>query len=340
MKENEKEEILNQVSSVLKLCHEIVFKLSIPSMTITSNDGNCEEDKSRYPDNFASSNISDTVAAKYEDDEEDDYNNNYWWDSHYPPSHFYCLVYDDDDVSLYDVDTGYDGYDLQLTDEACLEVPDAAKTKVSTPSSIASRSSSDSSSGGRVTTTTSSSGGGDNNNLQSRLLSFFTISTKDSIYNVNWKENLKRKAVHPVFFSVWCHYKAIFSDDTGNDDDVKTPPAEVEDVQYPTIDLHNVNARFIGNIPKPSYFPIHGVSLDPDMYHKEYPRNDYYHVQKYFKFNEPHPFGSAYGYETDAGIVAPPSDPIHGYVWCGGGWVLHAVKPGDVPASKPRRRRG
>ena len=47
---------------------------------------------------------------------------------------------------------------------------------------------------------------------------------------------------------------------------------------YHTIDLYSVNARFIGNIPKSSSFPIHGVSQDPDLYHKEYPRNDYYHV--------------------------------------------------------------
>ena len=104
---------------------------------------------------------------------------------------------------------------------------------------------------------------------------------------------------------------------------------------YHTIDLFNVNSRFIENIPKPNHYPVLGVSQDPDFYHKWYPKDD---TTKHFLKSFPH--GALYGYETNIGIVAPPTDPIHGYIWSErfGSFVLHAVKPGDSPRTNPRRR--
>ena len=65
---------------------------------------------------------------------------------------------------------------------------------------------------------------------------------------------------------LWTSYQSIFT--VEKDDYVPQMPAP-ENI-YHTIDLFNVNARFIGNIPKPDSFPVLGVSQDPDFYHKRY----------------------------------------------------------------------
>ena len=83
-------------------------------------------------------------------------------------------------------------------------------------------------------------------------------------------------------------------------------------ITYHTIDLKNVNARFINNIPKPNRYPVLGVSNDPDFYHLWYQTGDPYKRSQ--KFLDPFPFGSEFGYETNIGIVLPPTDPIHGYI--------------------------
>ena len=116
---------------------------------------------------------------------------------------------------------------------------------------------------------------------------------------------------------LWTSYQSIFT--VEKDDYVPQMPAP-ENI-YHTIDLFNVNARFIGNIPKPDCYPVLGVSQDPDFYHKRYDRDD---TTKHFLKSFPH--GGLYGYETDIGIVAPPTDPIHGYILRRGSWVLHEVR--------------
>ena len=37
------------------------------------------------------------------------------------------------------------------------------------------------------------------------------------------------------------------------------------------------------------------------------------------------PFGFAAGFETNLGIVAPPTSPVGGYVYTERGWILHAT---------------
>ena len=146
-----------------------------------------------------------------------------------------------------------------------------------------------------------------------------------------------RNAIHPEFFSLWTHYDFIFTD--VKYEEIIIPPEAVPEIKYHTIDLYNVNKRFIENIPKPNRYPVLGVSNDPDFYHKLYETEPY---KKSLKFLKPAPFGSKYGYETNIGVVPPPTDPIHGYIWSeqyGGSFVLHAVKPGDANTSNPRRRR-
>merc|ERR1711963_701945 len=110
--------------------------------------------------------------------------------------------------------------------------------------------------------------------LMHSVLMFLHDDIPDGIYDPNWREERRKKAIHPEFYLLWTNYDSIFTDE--KDDPPIYHIAAPEDI-YQTIDLHNVNARFIGNIPKPTYFPIHGVSEDPDFYHKLYPRDDYYH---------------------------------------------------------------
>ena len=143
--------------------------------------------------------------------------------------------------------------------------------------------------------------------------------------------------IGPELLPVWTNAEDIFDDKPGDDDDVDVrcaPPV----IHYPTIELHNVNTRFIDNIPKPNLFPIHGVSSDPDFYHKWYDSNEPY--KKIQKFRQPYPFGAEYGYDTDVGVVLPSTEPVHGYIWVKGeGWKLYAVKPGERDRTFQRSRR-
>ena len=362
MNQVDKNEILQQVGVILQYCQEIVSQLSSPSSPCSEFNNNSLHNVAKsstvameasitehYSDQIGELANFDKEAqkkliesiAKVGDEEQEDIpdDDDLWWDTHYPPSHFYTLVYEDDDLSLFGVDE--DSYE-----ENDPKVPDSSSTKDSMSSSITLPSSGDrdytmsGGSGGDVTMPVSGSGGSlfqlSEDAFQTKLMSFFAIATQDCIYNINWREAQRRKAVHPMFYSVWSNYESIFSD--AADDDSNFLPVQQPEIRYPSIDLYNVNARFIGNIPKPSLFPIHGVSADPDFYHKWYPRGDPY--KQFQKFREPNPFGSEYGYDTNIGVVLPSTEPVHGYIWCRGeGWKLYAVKPGDSDRTSQRSRR-
>ena len=103
----EKDEILQQVGSVLQLCHQIVSRLPRLdcSTLLPAQVGSWRED-----------DINDSLWRKEDsinddDEEKEVYQDDLWWDDVYPPLHFYTLVYDDNDLSLYDVDTS--NYSLQ-----------------------------------------------------------------------------------------------------------------------------------------------------------------------------------------------------------------------------------
>ena len=175
--------------------------------------------------------------------------------------------------------------------------------------------------------------------FQSRIFQFLSTCCPNGVYSKNWREDgLKSALLDPEFLPLWTNYHLLFQDVLEEDEYINFENFSPE-IRYNTIDLSNVNARFIENIPKPSYIAIQGVSQDPDFYQKLYPRNDYYKIEKFYKFHEPYPFGGDYGYETNIGVVPPPTDPIHGYIWQGCSWKLHAVEPGQG-RSITRRRRG
>ena len=310
MDEFEKNEILNQVSSILRFCQQIVSRLSsLPSPEVNQN----------FNDKEAHKELKETIAEFRDEKHEHhdlliDSDDDLWWDSHYPPSHYYTLVFDDDEASLYSLDATY--ADFLLPSDMLEDPPDMPKDVMMAD---------------KLRNVTKMP----ENLLMKSVVQFLRIATPNAIYDPKWRQETIRKWIDPELLSVWTNAEDVFDDDKPRDnDDQYVPPV----IQYPSIDLHSVNTRFIDNIPKPSLFPVHGVSPDPDFYHKWYPSNEPY--KKIQKFREPYPFGAEYGYDTNVGVVLPSSDPIHGYIWVKGeGWKLHAVKPGERDRSFPRSRR-
>ena len=336
----EKDDILQQVGSVLQFCRDIVSRLSTPSYSSSStapaevnNNFNYKWKEDHQQINNRGDKKDSDVEAEDDDDVEDLDNDfqeeelsqdevgdktevDLWWDSSYPPLQFYTLVYDDDLSSLYDydVDTSkeYELMPSEMMEDQLMQSAMAEDVLMQSP----------------MTEVV----------LMHSVLQFLHDDVPNAIYDPNWREERRKKAVHPEFYTLWNHYNSIFTDVM--DDDVTISPTAVEEIIYHTIDLHNVNARFINNIPKPNRYPVLGVSNDPDFYHQWYQTGDPYKRSQ--KFLDPFPFGSEFGYETNIGIVLPPTDPIHGYIWSekyGGTFVLHAVKPADAQAPRSRRRR-
>ena len=314
MNQVEKDEILQQVGSILHFCHEIVSRLSSSSPPPVQYPVKIPEVNNNF--NFDDSSSTDDV--KEADCHNDDL---WWWDSH-TPSHFYNLVYEDDDVSLFSFDTDY----AKEMSKEFIDAKEMSKEFIDAKE-LSEKFIDDQEKSEELT-----------DDFQEDLLFIISISCPHGRYDPNWKMKALRKLIDPQLVFAWDNAFTIFDDDPCDDDQTQYQPPVIT---YHTIDLQNVNARFIENIPKPTYFPIHGVSPDPDFYHKWYPSAEPY--KRDLKFLKPNPFGGAYGYQTNIGIVPPPTDPIHGYIWTeqyGGTFVLHAVKPGEGRSTNPRRRRG
>ena len=309
MDEFEKNEILKQVGTILQFCQDIVSRLSSlpPPPAITE----ANESIAKFSDEEEEEVHQDEVP--YDDDD-------LWWDSSSPPPQFYTLVFDDDEVSLYSLDESYADFLLPSDMLEDVRLPSDMLKDV--------RMTADKSRNVRKVP---------ENTLMQSVFQFLQVATPNAIYDRNWREVQRRNAVHPEFFSLWNFSDSIFTD--AKDVDVPILQEAAPEIEYPTIDLNRVNSRFIDNIPKPSLFPIHGVSSDPDFYHKWYDSNEPY--KKIQKFRQPYPFGAEYGYETNVGVVLPSTEPVHGYIWCKGeGWRLYAVKPGDrVRTFQTSRRR-
>ena len=89
---------------------------------------------------------------------------------------------------------------------------------------------------------------------------------------------------------------------------VVCPPIKVE---YPQVDLCQLNQHFLRNIPKPENLPIHRCSNDPEFHNPCRLASE----TLCLNFFRPHPFRSEYGYDPNLnlGIVPVPVDHIHGY---------------------------
>ena len=92
----------------------------------------------------------------------------------------------------------------------------------------------------------------------------------------------------------------------------------------PKVDWSRLRPQSFRNLPQPQRYPIHGCSPVPEVY--EYGLPTPWGEATKPKFMLPEPFGASYGLKTDAGIIQVPSDPIHGYIFFEGEWVI-ATKP-------------
>ena len=321
-----KDEILKQVGAVLQFCQEIVTKLSNPqcccdtseyaSMSLTKTF--ISDFDSQYEHSACRSSGSSTPLQR-------------WPTYHDIPkvADEYSIPEAADEYSIPKVADEYKVLNM-VADEFNLLMEDVTMRKSETvmlPPDI----SRDLMMEANMTMPTKPE-----NVLMQSVVEFLNVVTPDAIYHPNWREEQKRKAVHPEFYNLWKSYDSIFTDVKDDNVDIIKDPAPA--IRYHSIDLFNVNTRFIENIPKPSSFPIHGVSPDPDFYHKLARGEGEYSHKIFYRFNRHSPFGSDYGYETHIGIVPPPTDPVHGYIWCEGSWKLYAVKPGEEVSSSRRRR--
>ena len=102
------------------------------------------------------------------------------------------------------------------------------------------------------------------------------------------------------------------------------------------VNWSNVNTRALANVPKPKLYPKHGCAEDPSHY-QPYTTTGYSSdgepktIHHKSKFEEDNPFGSAYGVETDAGVLSVSGILIHGHTWSEerGIWLLHASYQSD-----------
>ena len=145
-----------------------------------------------------------------------------------------------------------------------------------------------------------------------------------------------RKKVHPELRMIWQHVSQILS---------PAPRVQISKPQVPVVDWSKVNKRFLGNIPTPKLHPVHGCSPDPAHY------LPYQAMENRFdgdvmvncppRFEEPLPFGSEWGLETDVGVIGLQNIVIHGHVWSPDkkDWVLHAEFLNTKQRERKRERK-
>ena len=119
-------------------------------------------------------------------------------------------------------------------------------------------------------------------------------------------------------------------------------PAEVT-VPDPYPHVRWTDVKFKPALPNPEQCPIHSCSPDPEFY---LDRNDpSFHCNYNFDYlasQNGRPFGALPGYKTSLGIVAVPSTPVGGYVYCQEvkKWVIHAAPRSSASAGRGTLRGG
>ena len=169
------------------------------------------------------------------------------------------------------------------------------------------------------------------------ILQVINIVAPNDVYNRRKSETRRRKrvkkklkaAVSPHLFPMWQNADDLMAPR----ESVTKPNVEVMS-PYPIIDMSKVNKRFLSNLPERERFPILGCSHDPKFYEPRYevqydaqlpPR------QLKSRYEEKYPFGCGFGFLTNLGIVdwSSREGAVHGYIWTGDSWVLHAQRPQD-----------
>ena len=115
---------------------------------------------------------------------------------------------------------------------------------------------------------------------------------------------------------------------------IRPPPIYSPTMKKPRVDWTKVNRWKLRDLPEAHTFPVLSVPQDPDFYKTTFVKK-YGSVSGEGRCNgTPHacgclhcrpPFGQLHGLRSNYGIIAMPSEPVHGYVWTNrGGWVLYA----------------
>ena len=162
----------------------------------------------------------------------------------------------------------------------------------------------------------------------------------NNVFNRGKSERRKRKkakkklkaAVSPHLFPMWQNADDLVSPK----ENFAKPIVEVAS-PYPIIDMSKVNKRFLSNLPEPERFPVLGCSPDPKFYEGKWekPYSGLGSSQAPLVLRSKHdakfPFGCEFGFLTNLGIVSWSSreGAVHGYIWTGYSWVLHAQRPQD-----------
>ena len=138
-----------------------------------------------------------------------------------------------------------------------------------------------------------------------------------------------KAAVVPHLFPMWQNA----GDLVATREDVAKSIVEVVS-PYPIIDMSKVNKRFLSNLPEAERFPVLGCSPDPKFYEPRYEvQYDAQLPPRQLKsmYEEKYPFGCGFGFDTNLGIIGSSSleGAVHGYIWTGYRWVLHAQRPQD-----------
>ena len=170
-----------------------------------------------------------------------------------------------------------------------------------------------------------------------------TIAPND-VFNRRKSERKRRKkvkkrlkaAVANHLFPMWQNADNLVAPK----ENVNKPTVEVVS-PYPVIDMSKVNKRFLSNLPTPERFPVLGCSQDPKFYEPRYEddgsrRQPLQLVSSYEK--EKYPFGCDFGFMTNLGIIdwSSREGAVHGYIWTGYSWVLHAQRPQDRERDKQK----
>ena len=116
--------------------------------------------------------------------------------------------------------------------------------------------------------------------------------------------------------------------------DLAAPEPEAITVPEPYPRVWWSDVRFKPALPNPELCVVHSCSRDPEFY------QDKEDLPCLFK-RWTYPFGTLPGYKTSLGVVAVPTTPVGGYVYCPDAkkWILYA-EPSSSPSAGRGTRRG
>ena len=145
------------------------------------------------------------------------------------------------------------------------------------------------------------------------ILQVMDIIAPNNIFNRGKSERRRRKkvrkrlkaAVVPHLFPMWQYA----GDLVATRENVAKSIVEVVS-PYPIIDMSKVNKRFLSNLPEPERFPVLGCSPDPKFYEPRYEiQYDAQLPPRQLKsmYEEKYPFGCAFGFDTNLGIISRSS---------------------------------